>query len=187
MTRTDLMLPVSVCNLSRINSLARILVNIIMAISIADNQKHQRSAKLSQDNKGDAKVKEEGETSDKSGTPSESVHVKSEGSNVDQQGKEKGGDMKKEKGEKDGGGDLSKTKNEDGDEKDAANADDSAGEEQFVNFDAMLRDLGQLEKVRYFIFFNLFIGLLFAYFFYYYFLIGAVSDTSKSSRRRRTE
>ena len=96
-------------------------------------------------------MKEEGETSDKSGTPSESVHVKSEGSNVDQQGKEKGGDMKKEKGEKDGGGDLSKTKNEDGDEKDAANADDSAGEEQFVNFDAMLRDLGQLEKVCYFL------------------------------------
>lgn len=105
-------------------------------------------------------MKEEGDKSspsEKLGKSSGDVNVKAEGSNADQSGKEKGtaSEVKKEKGDKDNTGEQKKAVDE-GEEKDSSNADDSAGEEQFVNFDAMLRDLGQLEKVRLFVHINFF-------------------------------
>lgn len=184
MTRVDLMLPVSVCNLSRINSLARILVNIIMAISIADNQKHQRTNgnTAANGNKGLSPDSDKGEkgnnnnnggekkedSGDKGGeklnkSSAETVNVKTEGgvattpsaasSLTDSNGKEKAEakDKEKEKEGQQGGGDvtMAEKKEEEGEAREGQNgaADDNSSEEQFVNFEAMLRDLGQLERV----------------------------------------
>ena len=157
--RADPYLPVSICNLSRINSLARILVNIIMAISIADNQKHQRNqSKQHNDGKsgdrggdGSAKQDGDGEKGDKpsksSGADNVNVSVKQDGSGAFETSKDKMNEAKKEKSEKEGDGEK---RTEGGDEKaamDGLSEDNGEHEEQFVNFEAMLRDLGQLEKV----------------------------------------
>lgn len=169
--RADPYLPVSICNLSRINSLARILVNIIMAISIADNQKYQRNQAKAQQNQNEGKMGEkggdgmgkamdgEGEKGDKahkgSGAENVNVNVKLDGSGALETGKEKT-EGKKERGEKEnqtqGGGDGDR-RSDGGEEKGTMDglSDDASAEEQFVNFEAMLRDLGQLERVMHYL------------------------------------